>query len=60
LVAFTTTDPDDRAFLVTAARHHGFTDTKAATQVTLTADWGRAADPEARGRASATQRELAQ
>ena len=33
-VAFTTTDPDDRAFLVTAARHHGFTYTEAAAQVT--------------------------
>ena len=34
-VAFTTTDPYDRAFLVTAARHHGFTYTEAAAQVTL-------------------------
>src|SRR5437870_5807463 len=37
-VAFTTTDPDDRAFLVTAARHHGFTYAEAAAQATLTAD----------------------
>ena len=33
-VAFTTTHPDDRAFLVTAARHHGVTYTEAAAQVT--------------------------
>jgi hypothetical protein len=48
-VAFTTTDPDDRAFLVAAAGHHGVTCAEAAAQVTLTADWGRPGGPEARG-----------
>jgi hypothetical protein len=53
-LAFTTTDPDDRAFLCPAAGDHGFTYAEAAPHVTLTADWRRPADPEARGVASAT------
>jgi hypothetical protein len=38
-VAFTTTTPDDRAFLATLAGTYGFTYIEAAAHTTLSADW---------------------
>jgi hypothetical protein len=48
-VARTTTNPDDRALLVTAARHHGFTYTDAAAAGSPHGRLRRAGDAEARG-----------
>jgi len=38
-VAFTTTTPDDRAFLTTIAGTYGFTYAEAVAHTTLSADW---------------------
>jgi hypothetical protein len=48
-VAFTTTTPDDRAFLATLAGTYGFTYVEAAAHTTLSADWTTSKQPEPAG-----------
>jgi hypothetical protein len=48
-VAFTTTTPDDRAFLATIAGTYGFTYAEAAAHTTLSADWTTRKQPERAG-----------